>query len=140
MQQEHIYINQQDSKRQNVLIVASIKGHKEIVQMLLQQEKIDVNKQDGFGGETALMWASQKGHKEIVQMLLQHKNIDVNLQDSGGRTALTYASERGDKEMFEMLEAAVAAANKRDEYNKTRKQKQSTINDSVGRGTARAED
>ena len=53
---------------------ASEEGHKEIVQMLLQEENTQINQQDE-DGRTALWWASQKGHKEIVQMLLQDKNI-----------------------------------------------------------------
>jgi hypothetical protein len=48
--------------------VASERGHKEIVQMLLQDKNINVNQQDE-NGQTALMRASEKGHEEIVQML-----------------------------------------------------------------------
>ncbi len=47
---------------------ASKEGHKEIVEILLQHERIEINQQDKRGS-TALKWASYKGHKEIVQML-----------------------------------------------------------------------
>ena len=42
---------------------ASDKGHKETVEMLLQEKNIDVNHQDFFDS-TALILASSKGHKE----------------------------------------------------------------------------
>jgi ankyrin repeat protein len=60
------------------LITASINGHKEIVQMLLQDKNIQINQQDE-DGKTALILASMKGHKEIVQILLRDENIDINL-------------------------------------------------------------
>jgi hypothetical protein len=38
----------------NALINASSNGHKEIVEMFLQDEKIEINQQDDYGG-TALI-------------------------------------------------------------------------------------
>ncbi len=56
---------------------ASEQGHKEIVQMLLQDKNIQINQQNNRG-LTALMCASKYGLKEIVQMLLRDKNIEIN--------------------------------------------------------------
>ncbi len=45
-------------------MLASHKGHKEIVQMLLKNENINVNQQNKDGW-TALMWASGNRHNKI---------------------------------------------------------------------------
>ncbi len=59
------------------LMCASRKGRKEIVEMLLQDKRIEINKQNKEGN-TALMLASEEGHKEIVEILLQDKRIEIN--------------------------------------------------------------
>ena len=61
-------------KQQNIygdcaLIVASQQDHKDMVQMLLQHENIQINKQDE-DGDIALMLASKKSHKEIAEILM----------------------------------------------------------------------
>jgi ankyrin repeat protein len=97
-----IDVNQQDEDGYTALIWASERGHKEIVQMLLQHKNIDLN-QKGEYGKTALMLASINGHKEIVEMLLQNKYIQINQQDKNGNPALMCASIRGHKEIVQML-------------------------------------
>ena len=51
-----------------VLSHASSNGHREVVQLLLGVEGIDVNMKTS-SGYTALTLASMRGHKEIVQLL-----------------------------------------------------------------------
>jgi ankyrin repeat protein len=97
-----IDVDQQDEYGYTALMWASLKGHKEIVQLLLHEENIQINQQDK-DGSTALMWASLKGHKEIVEILLQDKNKQINQQDKDGRTALILASEKGHVEIVEKL-------------------------------------
>ena len=79
-----------------------LKGNKEIVEMLFQHKKIDINHQDNLGF-TALAWASQEGHKEIVEMLLKDERIEINQQDEDGDIALMFASKKSQKEIAEML-------------------------------------
>jgi ankyrin repeat protein len=98
-----IDVNQHDEDNYTALMWACIKGHKEIVQMLLQDENIKINLQGGWDGWSALIVASRKGHKEIVQMLLQDKNIEINQRNRHGETALMWASQEGHKEIVEML-------------------------------------
>jgi ankyrin repeat protein len=92
-------INEQGS---TPLMMASIQGDKEIVQVLLKNENINVNKQD-YNGRTALMNASEYGQKEVVELLLDKKDTDVNKQDEGERTALMIASENEHIEIVELL-------------------------------------
>ncbi|TFK21921.1 ankyrin [Coprinopsis marcescibilis] len=55
---------------------ASMTGQRDIVQLLLEAEGIDVNGV-GSDGETAVMLAAQRGHDDILRMLLKTKGIDV---------------------------------------------------------------
>ena len=70
--------------------------------MLLQDERIEINKQNEYG-TTALIEASDQGHKEIVEILLQDKRIEINKQNEYGTTSLIEASDQGHKEIVEML-------------------------------------
>jgi ankyrin repeat protein len=111
-----IDINQQNKKEEEeenkdekllmdstALTAASENGHKEVVQLLLDNKDIDVNKPEYMLGRIALMLASLNGHKEIVQLLLQHKYINVNQLSTEGWTALMWASEKGRKEIVQLL-------------------------------------
>ena len=55
---ENIKKNQQNTYGELALIMASEKGHKEIVEMLLQDENIEINQTDQYGN-TALIKASK---------------------------------------------------------------------------------
>ena len=57
---------------------ACVRSDKEIVRLLLEHEHINVNQQEIFYGNTALMMASERGHIECVKLGLEHKSIDVN--------------------------------------------------------------
>ena len=60
--------------------MASEKGHKEIVQLLIEKG-IDINsKADLFRKKNAFHLASEKGHKEISQLLIE-KGKDINQND-----------------------------------------------------------
>jgi ankyrin repeat protein len=86
------------------LNVGISKAHKETVQILLKDERIEINQHDKYG-DTALMWACSEGHKEIVEMLIQDKQIQINQQNKIGYTSLMLASERGHEDIVQMLEA-----------------------------------
>jgi ankyrin repeat protein len=97
-----IDVNQQGEYGWTALISASLKGQKEIVQILLQDKKIQINQQEK-NGHTALILASVGGHREIVQMLLQVENIQINQETKLGKTALIEASRYGQKEIVEIF-------------------------------------
>ncbi|CAE7943955.1 ANKRD50, partial [Symbiodinium sp. KB8] len=90
------------------LIMASQRGHMEIVRMLLDTgagENLLSN-----NGVTALMAASHIGHMEIVRMLLD-TGAEENLVSNNGVTALMAASRYGHVEIVRMLLDAGAEAN-----------------------------
>ena len=59
------------------IIVASQKGHVEVVRLLLARKGVEVNK-SAQDGTTALISASLHGHVEVVQLLLAREGVEVN--------------------------------------------------------------
>ena len=58
-----------------VLVISTVLGHTEIVELLLQHDAIDVFiKTDN--GNTPLNFAVKKGRNEIVDMLIHHPQFD----------------------------------------------------------------
>ena len=79
---------EQEKANSAKLILASEKGHTEVVQTLLDKG-INVNATNKFW-ETALMLASQEGHKDVVQLRL-YNGAEVNGKKNDGTTPLIYA-------------------------------------------------
>jgi len=84
------------------LIQAAYKGHKDIVQILLEcGANIDHQANDGW---TALMLAARYGHKDVVQILLENgASIDHQSKDGFGNTALMLATKYGYKDIVQIL-------------------------------------
>ena len=86
-----IDVNVEDEQGKTGLMLASEKGHLEIVRKLCSLPGIAINAQDG-AGRTALMFAIQNNYREIVQELLDSYGIDLSIQDNDNKTALAYAN------------------------------------------------
>lgn len=71
------------------LISSSSEGHTEVVQLLVDTKKVDVNAKDK-DGTTALMAASARGHNKVVEVMIK-AGASVNEQNSDGHTALMFA-------------------------------------------------
>ena len=69
-----INVNLQNKWGTTALIIASKRGHTDIVKLLLAVPSIDVNVQNKFYGETALSIASKNGHTDIVKLIKNHKH------------------------------------------------------------------
>ncbi|CAI8041202.1 Ankyrin repeat domain-containing protein 50, partial [Geodia barretti] len=63
-------INYQNKDGATPLIMASYKGHLEVVRLLLESGAKDLPYKDG---RTAMSFARAKGHQQIVQLLQQYK-------------------------------------------------------------------
>ena len=87
--------------RGSPLHMAVLKGHKEVVELLIAKgSKIEAK---GYrGGETPLHLAAQNGHKGIVELLLL-KGADVKAVTKNGSTALHKAAKNGIKDSAELL-------------------------------------
>ncbi|CAN9175739.1 unnamed protein product [Alternaria alternata] len=84
----------------NPLLLASRKGHVEIVRLMLKtfdERELDVNDTRGsFSRRTPLQTAVLYGHTEVVKLLLLRQDIDVNLSLlSSGLSMCQVAARRG---------------------------------------------
>ena len=84
------------------LILAADKGHKEIVEILLENNA-DVNAKDNDEW-TALILAAENGYEEIVKILLQN-NANVNANSDSGVTRYPDRPPKGHLGVTALLEA-----------------------------------
>ena len=87
------------------LIWASATGHADVVELLLNNHLLDVNKLSQTRDDgNALMVAASKGDTQILGFLLGHNKININLGDAAeGRTALHYATSSGYSTIIQQL-------------------------------------
>ena len=86
----------------NALQFASRRGYWNIVKILLDMGKINVD-QKTKAGQTALHMAAEKGHIEVVTGLIMKGNASVNIQSPNGQTALHLAAQNGHADVVEYL-------------------------------------
>ena len=96
-------INMIDNGGRTLLFWASQRGHSEIVHLLLNQSKIDVNKAEPETGKTPLLMSSINNHSIVVRLLINCKQIDVNKDTINRETPLMLASQRGYSSVVKML-------------------------------------
>ena len=78
----------------------------------------DVNANDGWHGETALMEAAHSGQLDVVEYLVQ-SGADVHQKDTAEWSALTYAAYSGQIEVVKYLAENGANVNARNKYGET---------------------
>ena len=84
------------------LHVACIKGHIDIVMMLVHQYGADISAQD-IHGRTALHMACWYGHTELVEKLVNSFHMDPMLLDNNGCICLHHAAHGGKESIVKLL-------------------------------------
>ena len=82
------------------LIKAAMKGHKDLVQLLLDRGA-EPNMSNEYGS-APLHWAAQEGQKDVVQYLLD-REAELNMANQLGLTPLHYAAWIGHKVVVQLL-------------------------------------
>ena len=100
----NLEVNGQDEEGMTPLVLAMLKGYREIATELVSREDIDVNRRDPKTGNTALVLAMLKGYREIATELVSREDIDVNRRDpKTGNTALHLAVLDNDTDFIKAL-------------------------------------
>jgi hypothetical protein len=97
-----------DARNETLLHVAAELGRKDIVELLLAQDKYDHSLKDrpDSSRNTALHLAAARGHADIVRLLLD-EGFDPAQKGANGRTPAGYAHQGGNREVLDLLNAAV---------------------------------
>ena len=68
------------NKFQTLLLHAIDKGNIEIIKVILNNPKIDINQKLNYGWfeKNALIYAIEKGNLEIIKLLLNDEKLDIN--------------------------------------------------------------
>jgi ankyrin repeat domain-containing protein 50 len=93
--------NTHDHEGENLLLSAATYGHIDVVRVLLEARKTNVNPKDDWGW-TPLMWAINYRHIPVIKLLLEHK-ADVNIRDNTGMTPLHFATQYGQFKIAKLI-------------------------------------
>jgi len=80
------------------LMMAAMSNQVDVMERLLRQDKLDVNKR-GMQENTALTFAAGQGYKDIVLLLLR-SGADPALTNSAGKSSLGLAADHTGMEVF----------------------------------------
>ncbi|KAJ5712190.1 hypothetical protein N7493_008658 [Penicillium malachiteum] len=105
-------INSRDDRGTYPVILASLNGYVNVVQLLVEKGA-EINAQGGFYGN-ALQAASSEGHDKVVQLLVE-KGAEINAQGGRYGNALQAASYRGHDKVVQLLVEKGAEINAQDE-------------------------
>jgi ankyrin repeat protein len=84
------------------LALAAVHGREEVVKLLLETGKVDVNSSDRYG-YAALYYAIGGGHDAVIYLLLETGKVDMNYKNRGGCTPLHYASNYCDEAAVRLI-------------------------------------
>ncbi len=92
----------QEENGNSLLTIAAASSYSEIVELLINDSRIQINSVDGEG-ETALTIAVQLGLKDVIRLLISHPDLNPNKAGSNGTTPLYYAAEKDFGYAIELL-------------------------------------
>jgi ankyrin repeat protein len=96
-------LNEVNHRSWTPLLRAAEKGRDQVVKLLLQDCRTDVN-WVSYSGRTPLLWAAEKGYDKVARLLLEDSRTDVNIADTDhGRTPLLWAVEKGHDRVVQLL-------------------------------------
>ena len=87
-------VNWEDGNGWAALHCASIKGHADVVQLLLGHSFIEVNARDNYG-QTSFSFGCEFERVSVVQLLQKDPRVNVTLADNSERPPLWWASAKG---------------------------------------------
>ena len=96
--------NARDNASFTPLIWAAVKGHEEVVKMLLERGDVNLDLADNKWSLTPLMWAAVQGHKGVVKVFLEREIVNPNQANSVyGPIALYMAALYGEEGVVKMI-------------------------------------
>ena len=81
---------------------AAKKGHKAVVELLIEKQDIDIDVKDNKG-RTPLMHAARGGNEDVVRLLIKKKDVDINVKDRSERTPFMWAAWGGHEAVVQVL-------------------------------------
>jgi len=97
-------INAADCTGSTPLTWAAMKGHTEVVKILLERESVNPNQAVTGSDLTPLAWAAKRGREEVVKVLLERDDVNPNQADTHcGRTPLWWAAWAGYPRIVKIL-------------------------------------
>ena len=97
-------VNARDNASCTPLLWAAIRGHEEVVKILLERRDIYPDLKDSRRYQTPLQWAATKGHEGVVKVLLERKGVNPDQTSSVyGPIALYFAAAYGQERIVKML-------------------------------------
>ena len=97
-------VNAIDNASCTPLMWAAIRGHEEVVKMLLERGDVNPDLADGMWSRTPLMWAAQLGHEGVVNVFLEREVVNPNqASPEYGQTALWYAAASGQEGIVKVI-------------------------------------
>jgi len=92
-------------KMDTPLIISTRRGHAEIVRMLLEDNRTQVNQRNMIGG-TAFCVAAAENHLDMIELFfeyLERRHIDVNVPTFEGATPIFFACQQACLEVLDFL-------------------------------------
>jgi len=103
MNRDDFNFNAQDKRGLTAFHYACLRGHIDIVKLLMSKDDLNFNTQNK-DGRTAFHLACTGGYIEIMKLLMSRDiDIDINKQDRLGQTAFHRACEGGHIEIVKLL-------------------------------------